>query len=148
MLTIYNSASVCILTVPIRCGLRLQPDLVTMMATNRNWDELKHIWSEWRRNTGQSMRETFEQLVHLSNEAARMNSKDIRRKFEIIQRRFLKCAISSLSPKRHCYASRLLHKAELIAFFHFQTSRIPQTTGISPTNLEISSRIWRTYGKR
>lgn len=75
MLTVYNTASICALNEPFRCGLRLQPDLTNIMATSRNWDELQYIWAEWRRNTGQSMKDTYEQLVSLSNEAARLNSK-------------------------------------------------------------------------
>lgn len=74
MLSIYNTASICVQKEPFRCGLRLQPDITNIMANSRNWDELQYTWIEWRRNTGQNMKETYEQLVHLSNEAARLNS--------------------------------------------------------------------------
>lgn len=75
MLAVYNSATICINHQPHRCGLRLQPDLTHIMSTSRNWDELQHVWTEWRRNTGQHIRNSFEQMVHLSNEASRLNSK-------------------------------------------------------------------------
>lgn len=75
MLAVYNSASICALKEPFRCGLRLQPDLTNIMAYSRNWDELQYTWTEWRRNTGQNIKDTFEQMISLSNEAAKLNSK-------------------------------------------------------------------------
>lgn len=75
MLAVYNSASICALKDPFKCGLRLVPDLTTIMAHSRNWDELQYTWTEWRRNTGQNIKDTFQQVVTLSNEAARLNSK-------------------------------------------------------------------------
>nr|CAI5824256.1 unnamed protein product [Callosobruchus analis] len=74
MLAIYNSASVCAYLEPLRCDLRLQPDLAAIMAKSRNWDELQHVWTEWRRQTGQKMRDPFEQMVRLSNQASKMNN--------------------------------------------------------------------------
>lgn len=74
MLTVYNTASICAQNEPFRCGLRLQPDITNIMAKSRNWDELQHVWTEWRRNTGQNMKDTYEQLVALSNHAAQLNS--------------------------------------------------------------------------
>lgn len=74
MLAIYNSASVCAYNEPFRCGLRLQPDLKHIMATSRDWDELQYLWQEWRRRTGQNVRDLYEQLVDLSNDAAKLNS--------------------------------------------------------------------------
>lgn len=47
------------------------------MARSRDWDELQHIWLEWRRRTGQQIRDLYEQLVEISNQAARINSKEI-----------------------------------------------------------------------
>lgn len=75
MLAVYNGANVCALNDPFRCDLRLQPDLVNLMATSRNWDELQHVWTEWRRKTGQNVKDLYEQMVVLSNEGARLNSK-------------------------------------------------------------------------
>lgn len=75
MLAVYNGASICAQKDPFTCGLRLQPDLIQIMAKSRNWEELSFVWTEWRRNTGQNIKESYEQLVHLTNEAARLNSK-------------------------------------------------------------------------
>ena len=44
------------------------------MRTSRDPDELKHVWVEWRKVSGQKFRGTFEQYVALSNEAATLNS--------------------------------------------------------------------------
>lgn len=73
MLAVYNSASICAHEKPFHCGLTLQPELTLIMARSRDWDELQHVWMEWRRHTGQRVRDLFEQLVELSNEAARAN---------------------------------------------------------------------------
>ena len=75
MLAVYNTAAVCAYNEPFRCGLRLQPDLTDIMARSRNWDEMQYIWMEWRRNTGQKYKDSYEQLVSLSNDAAKLNSK-------------------------------------------------------------------------
>ncbi|KAJ8978210.1 hypothetical protein NQ317_002030, partial [Molorchus minor] len=74
MLAIYNSASTCALNEPFRCGLRLQPDITEFMAKSRNWEELQHLWTEWRRNSGQKMKDAYEQMVKISNNAARLNN--------------------------------------------------------------------------
>lgn len=44
------------------------------MAKSRDWDELQFTWLEWRRKTGRNMRELFEQMVELTNQAANYNS--------------------------------------------------------------------------
>ncbi|GLV45363.1 Ance-3 [Carabus blaptoides fortunei] len=74
MLAIYNGATICAMNEPFRCALRLQPDLVNIMAKSRNWDELQYVWTEWRRKTGQNIKELYEQMVALSNEAAKLNN--------------------------------------------------------------------------
>lgn len=75
MLAIYNGASICAFEQPFHCGLHLSPDLKNIMAKSRDWEELTYVWTEWRRKSGRNMRELFEQLVDLTNEAARYNSK-------------------------------------------------------------------------
>uniref|UniRef100_A0A1B0GNY6 Angiotensin-converting enzyme n=1 Tax=Phlebotomus papatasi TaxID=29031 RepID=A0A1B0GNY6_PHLPP len=74
MLVIYNGASICAYEQPFQCGLRLQPHLKELMAKSRDWDELTWTWIEWRRKSGRIMRELFEQMVDLTNEAARYNN--------------------------------------------------------------------------
>ncbi|XP_056647590.1 angiotensin-converting enzyme [Diorhabda sublineata] len=74
MLAVYNTASICGYNDHFHCGLRLQPDLSKIMAKSRNWDELQYVWTEWRRNSGQKMKDTYEQMVKLSNQAAKLNN--------------------------------------------------------------------------
>lgn len=75
-LAIFNTADICAYEQPFKCGLRLQPHLKTVLAKSRDWDELQYTWTEWRRKTGRNMRELFEQMVDLTNEAAKQNSKN------------------------------------------------------------------------
>lgn len=44
------------------------------MARSRDWDELQYVWLEWRRRSGFKIRDLFDQLVDLSNVAAKYNS--------------------------------------------------------------------------
>lgn len=44
------------------------------MAKSRDWDELTWVWTEWRKKAGLPIRDLFEQLADLTNEAAKHNS--------------------------------------------------------------------------
>lgn len=46
-----------------------------LMGKSRDWDELQYTWTEWRRKSGRDMRDLYEQMAELTNEAARYNSK-------------------------------------------------------------------------
>ncbi|XP_031825829.1 angiotensin-converting enzyme Ance-3 [Nomia melanderi] len=74
MLAVYNEASICAYNDPFRCGLRLYPDIAQIMARSRNWDELQYVWTEWRRRSGMRIKDLYQQLVTLNNEAARLNN--------------------------------------------------------------------------
>lgn len=93
MLAIYNKAQICVFDKPFDCGLKLYPDLKEIMARSRDWDELLYVWGEWRRKSGENMKELYEQLVDLTNEAAKYNSKlipmDVSNFFNTIQVIFL-----------------------------------------------------------
>ncbi|PNF32150.1 hypothetical protein B7P43_G00728, partial [Cryptotermes secundus] len=73
MLSVYNGATTCAYNEPFKCGLRIEPELSVVMGRSRDWDELQYSWIEWRRLTGQKMRDLFEQVVELSNQAAQLN---------------------------------------------------------------------------
>lgn len=45
-----------------------------IMAKSRDWEELLYVWSEWRRKSGENIKDMYEQLVDLTNEAANYNS--------------------------------------------------------------------------
>lgn len=44
------------------------------MAKSRDWDELQYVWTEWRRRSGTPIKDLYQQLVTLNNDAARLNS--------------------------------------------------------------------------
>ncbi|EEB18603.1 Angiotensin-converting enzyme, putative [Pediculus humanus corporis] len=74
MVAVYGRASICAYNEPFRCNLRLSPDLTVIMARSRDWDELQHTWVEFRRRTGQYIKDMYDQLVDLTNEAAKLNN--------------------------------------------------------------------------
>lgn len=45
------------------------------MAKSRDWDELQYVWTEWRRRSGTPIKDLYQQLVTLNNDAARLNSR-------------------------------------------------------------------------
>jgi peptidyl-dipeptidase A len=49
--------------------------ILQIMAKSRDWNELQHTWIEWRRKSGSQLKPLFEQIVMLTNEAAKVNSK-------------------------------------------------------------------------
>ena len=48
-------------------------DLSEIMATSRNEEQLKHVWTQWRNVTGRPIKKLYERYVHLSNQAAKLN---------------------------------------------------------------------------
>ncbi|XP_014258853.1 angiotensin-converting enzyme-like isoform X1 [Cimex lectularius] len=74
MLAVYNGATTCSYKDPLKCNLRLEPDLTNIMAKSKDWDELQHTWIEWHRRSGQKIRDLYDQMVDLSNYAARLNN--------------------------------------------------------------------------
>ncbi|KAG7190324.1 hypothetical protein KM043_006439 [Ampulex compressa] len=74
MLAIYNGATICAYNDPFRCGLRLYPEISQIMSRSRDWDELQYVWTEWRRRSGAPIKDLYQQLVTLNNEAARLNN--------------------------------------------------------------------------
>ncbi|KAK8737724.1 hypothetical protein OTU49_004209, partial [Cherax quadricarinatus] len=73
METIYSTATICDYHNQTKCDLILEPDIVTVMASSEDWDELLYTWEQWRENTGKKMREDFVRFVELSNEAATLD---------------------------------------------------------------------------
>jgi peptidyl-dipeptidase A len=51
----------------------LSPQLVRIMATSRNYDELLNAWWGWRNESGRKMRDTYRRYVDLTNKGAREN---------------------------------------------------------------------------
>ncbi|KAF6092029.1 angiotensin I converting enzyme [Phyllostomus discolor] len=70
METTYSVASVC--HANGTC-LHLEPDITTLMATNRKYEDLLWAWKSWRDKVGRSILPSFPKYVELSNKAARLN---------------------------------------------------------------------------
>jgi len=49
---------------------RLDPELTQIMATSRDYEQLKWAWQGWRNATGPRMKDLYAQLVDKMNEAA------------------------------------------------------------------------------
>ncbi|XP_077483440.1 angiotensin-converting enzyme-like [Amblyomma americanum] len=58
---------------PDECTLSLEPDIKNILASSTNYDELLHVWNEWRRVSGKPVKEKFERYVQLLNQAASLN---------------------------------------------------------------------------
>ncbi|XP_045467090.1 angiotensin-converting enzyme-like [Harmonia axyridis] len=77
MVEIYSTGKIC----PYRkknCdisteGYNLDPDLNSLFASSRDYNELSYSWKAWRDQTGGKMRSLFERYVNLSNEASVLN---------------------------------------------------------------------------
>ncbi|XP_065335573.1 angiotensin-converting enzyme-like isoform X1 [Cloeon dipterum] len=54
-------------------GIRLEPDMENVLATSRDYEELKYVWSQWRDASGANMRSNYQSYVTLSNKAAQAN---------------------------------------------------------------------------
>lgn len=54
-------------------GKSLNPDLVKLMSTSRNYNELLNAWWGWRNASGRKMRPIYKRFVELSNKGAREN---------------------------------------------------------------------------
>ncbi|KAH7946443.1 hypothetical protein HPB49_025158 [Dermacentor silvarum] len=63
-------------TNPDDCTLTLDKEIKDMLASSRNYDELLHVWNEWRRVSGKPVKEKFTRYVQLLNEAAKLNGFD------------------------------------------------------------------------
>ncbi|KAK7086686.1 hypothetical protein SK128_003261 [Halocaridina rubra] len=76
METIYSTATICDFYEPTKCDLALEPDIEAILAYSRNWDELRHVWDQWRDVTGKLMRDDFIRFAELSNQAAVLDGFD------------------------------------------------------------------------
>lgn len=74
MENIYSTAHICDYKQPDKCDLALEPELTEKLMKSRDPEELKHIWVEWRKASGEKVKLLFKRYVELSNEAARLNN--------------------------------------------------------------------------
>ncbi|XP_043236735.1 angiotensin-converting enzyme-like [Amphibalanus amphitrite] len=70
----YGSATICDFNDPKKCDLRLEPELEDIMMNSTDPDELKHVWLQWREQSGKKMRKDYIQFAGLINDIAWANN--------------------------------------------------------------------------
>ncbi|CAB3376655.1 Hypothetical predicted protein [Cloeon dipterum] len=73
MKSTYSKAKICSFQDSTKCDLNLEPEITELLKVSRNHEELRHIWIEWRRNSGEKVKETYKEYVTLKNKAAKLN---------------------------------------------------------------------------
>lgn len=74
MENIYSTAKICAFKDPSKCDLALEPELTERLMLSRDPEELKHIWIEFRKATGEKVKSLYSRYIELSNTAARLNN--------------------------------------------------------------------------
>ncbi|XP_029845535.2 angiotensin-converting enzyme-like [Ixodes scapularis] len=58
------------------CNVPLEPTIKNILQDSRDYDELLHVWNEWRRVSGRPLKAQYSRYVELQNEAAMINGFD------------------------------------------------------------------------
>jgi len=74
MENIYSTAKICDYKNSSKCDLALEPEITEMLMHCRDPEELKHIWVEWRKASGEKIKSLYPKYVELANTAARLNN--------------------------------------------------------------------------
>ncbi|KOC59071.1 Angiotensin-converting enzyme, partial [Habropoda laboriosa] len=74
MENIYSTAKICDYKNQSKCDLALEPELTELQMKSHDPEELKYIWVQWRKATGEKMKSLFTRYVELSNMAATLNN--------------------------------------------------------------------------
>lgn len=74
MENIYSTAKICDYKNRSKCDLALEPELTEILMKSRDPEELKYIWIEWRKATGEKVKSLYPKYVELSNLAATLNN--------------------------------------------------------------------------
>ncbi|XP_015434614.1 PREDICTED: angiotensin-converting enzyme-like [Dufourea novaeangliae] len=74
MENIYSTAKICDYKNKNKCDLALEPELTERLMESRDPEELKYIWVQWRKATGEKVKKLYARYVELSNMAARLNN--------------------------------------------------------------------------
>ncbi|XP_076160680.1 angiotensin-converting enzyme-like isoform X2 [Ptiloglossa arizonensis] len=74
MENIYSTAKICDFKDRSKCDLALEPELTERLMVSRDPEELKYIWIEWRKATGEKVKSLYKRYVELSNMAATLNN--------------------------------------------------------------------------
>lgn len=76
MTGVYSTGSICSMnstTKKVDCSVKwvLDPDLMEVLAKNRDYDTLAYVWKSWRDAVGKPIKSTYLEFVELSNKGAR-----------------------------------------------------------------------------
>lgn len=63
-------------TSPDECNVPLDPVIKDTLEESRDYDELLHVWNEWRKVSGKPVKEKYLRYVELENKAAKLNGFD------------------------------------------------------------------------
>jgi len=74
MENIYSTAKICDYKDKTKCDLALEPEITEILMHSRDPEELKHIWVEWRKFSGEKIKPLFPKYVELANAAAKLNN--------------------------------------------------------------------------
>ncbi|XP_011631849.1 angiotensin-converting enzyme-like [Pogonomyrmex barbatus] len=74
MENIYSTAKICDYNNKSKCDLALEPEITELLMRSRDPEELKHIWVEWRKASGEKVKSLYPKYVELANTAARLNN--------------------------------------------------------------------------
>lgn len=74
MQNIYSTAKICDYKNRTKCDLALEPELTEILIRSRDPEELKHIWVEWRKASGEKVKSLYSRYVELANEIAKLHN--------------------------------------------------------------------------
>lgn len=74
MENIYSTAKICDYKNQTKCDLALEPEITELLMKSRDPEELKFIWTQWRKATGEKMKTLYIKYVELSNMVATLNN--------------------------------------------------------------------------
>lgn len=69
----YAKVKLCDYHDRTKCNLSLEPEIMNIIETSRNPEELKYYWVEWYSKAGTTQREDFKRYVEFTNKAAKLN---------------------------------------------------------------------------
>ncbi|XP_032689502.1 angiotensin-converting enzyme-like [Odontomachus brunneus] len=72
MENIYSTAKICDYENRTKCDLALEPEITEILMYSRNPEELKHIWVEWRKVSGEKVKSLYSRYVELANDMAKL----------------------------------------------------------------------------
>lgn len=72
MENIYSVAKICDYKNRTKCDLALEPEITEILMNSRDPEELKHIWTEWRKVSGEKIKPLYIRYVELANDIAKL----------------------------------------------------------------------------